>query len=124
MGRNQVSRPLAYDDDILALRATGRPTSAIARQLGISERTVQRRLKTHGLNRSSPNHGKPITAERLAQIKAMLDDGCSHREIGLTLHVGVHTIRKYFPGTAWTQAQSDELTSALQKARWATRNYA
>ena len=58
--------------------------------------------------------GSVTPPERLAQIKALLDDGCSNREITKTLHVGDKTIKKYFPESGWTMKQAGDFSAALK----------
>jgi predicted transcriptional regulator len=49
-----------------------------------------------------------IDPEKLAKAKQMLEEGCSQQEVALTLNMSRNTIRKYFPGTAWTFQQRAE----------------
>ena len=47
-----------------------------------------------------------MTTERLTKIQRMLDEGMPFNEIHRTEGADPHTLRKHFPGQAWTLQQS------------------
>ena len=49
-----------------------------------------------------------MTAERLSNIEAMLNDGWSFKEINRTEGADMETLRKYFPGRSWSKEQCVE----------------
>lgn len=69
----------------------------------------------------SANNLSKVDDETLDRVREMLEDGCSHMEIALTLGIAATTIKKYFPGTAWTHEQVGEHNSALKKYQHATK---
>jgi len=76
----------------------------IERMTGVSKKTLSR-WNSKGRTKRTYHNTQHLEQEILDEIKHMLDDGCSHMEIERTLHVSTGTIRKYFPGTAWTLDQ-------------------
>lgn len=55
-----------------------------------------------------------LTAERLANIERMIEDGMSFKEIHRTEGVDMETLKKYFPGRGWTPAQAAEYRQMLR----------
>jgi predicted transcriptional regulator len=49
------------------------------------------------------------------KVKELLDEGCSHSEIERTTGVTRNTIRRHFPGTAWTWQQIQEMSAAKRR---------
>ena len=45
--------------------------------------------------------GTALKPERIAQLRAMVDDGVPIREIKLSLNMGHTTIKKYAPDAGW-----------------------
>lgn len=85
---------------IEALHLCGLSESEIAVRLDCSVRTVQRWRATQ---RGTPLTRHPrVSEERLAAARRMIDDGASHGDIAVTLHMNVRTIARYFPGTSWS----------------------
>jgi hypothetical protein len=67
-----------------------------------------------------------LTPERVALVESRLDDGWSFNEIHRTDGVDVETLRRRWPGRAWSKAESVDYRRRL---RWfqndlATANYA
>lgn len=99
--------------ELARLVADGWTLPQLAEHYEVHVRTIGRIKTALGIAAQPPSH--PMTPERLAKIRDMLDDGAPHAEIARTLHVDPHTIRKYFPGTAWTKQQHAEHVSALRR---------
>ena len=57
----------------------------------------------------------PLSPDRLRFIETLLDEGWSFEEIHRTHGHRPETIRKYFPGRAWTITQRNEHTNNLRK---------
>lgn len=85
----------------------------IATQLGCSEHAVWRIRKELGL---TPGR-RPLPAERLKHIQAMLADGWSWKEIQRTEGAHHDTMQRYFPGTQWTPEQMNEHRVELRRIR-------
>lgn len=92
----------------------------IERMTGVSKKTLSR-WNTKGRTKRTYHNTQHLEQEILDEIKHMLDDGCSHMEIERTLHVSTDTIRKYFPGTAWTLDQVIEFVTDVRKIKGAKR---
>ncbi|QFG09603.1 DNA binding protein [Arthrobacter phage TripleJ] len=58
------------------------------------------------MNLTSRN--RPVSPERLAQARALFEDGASQREVQRTTGIGRGQLRKYFPGQRWTYRQAGE----------------
>lgn len=99
-------------DQVRRLVEEGHTSRHIAEQLGCNENTISR-IRTE-LGIAHQHRGRPMTEERLHAIWQMLFDGWSHEEIHRTEGADVETIRKYFPGTAWTHQQAGEHQAALR----------
>lgn len=99
-------------DQVRTLIAQGQPSQLIAERLGCHPDTIRRIRVELGL--SHPYRGRPMTEARLHAIWQMLYDGWSHKEIHDTEGADVETIRRYFPGTAWTKQQASEHQAALR----------
>lgn len=117
-----TSTPRYDREQIAALTRQGKTAAQIAELLGCTERTVSRvRIETGTAKPVSPYSGKPVSPERLEQARLMLNDGAPWSEISRTLHISEHSLAKHFPGTQWTREQMNDLSAAIQRARWATR---
>lgn len=79
----------------------GLTAAQIADWLHCSEHTVWRARKELGLAAGN----NPMTPERRARIKAMLDDGWSWEEIHRTEGANWDTMTRHFPGTQWSRQQ-------------------
>lgn len=99
-------------DRVKTLVGQGLTAREISKRLGCSEKTIGRIKLELGV--SHPYRGRPMTETRLHAIWQMLYDGWSHEEIHRTEGADVETIRKYFPGTAWTFRQAGEHQAALR----------
>lgn len=99
----------------------GQPSRYLAKILGVTFVTILqwRRRETR------PDWRKIRTSDLMIQkIEDMLNDGASHSEISRTLGVGGETIKKYFPGTAWSMEQTiDYLTTRRLFAQVVSRDY-
>ena len=99
-------------DHVRRMITQGETTRVIAEQLGCHPDTIRRIRVELGL--SHPYRGRPMTEERLHAIWQMLYDGWSHKEIHATEGADVETIRRYFPGTAWTHHEAGEHRAVLR----------
>lgn len=84
----------------------------IADRLNCNEGSISRIKSQLGI--SHAYRGRPMTEQRLHAIWQMLYDGWSHEEIHRTEGANVETIRRHFPGTAWTFKQAGEHQAALR----------
>jgi len=105
-------------EEVRTLVTQGKTSRQIAEQLGCHEDTIRRIRSEVGL--SHPYQGRPMTEARMHNIWQMLFDGWSHKEIHASEGVDVTTLRKYFPGTAWTHQQAGEHQAALRRAQTPT----
>lgn len=88
------------------LHNEGLSAPEIAHRVGCSDRTVTRWRRANGLTKlTSPNAGKPISPERLEAARRMLDDGASYADVQTTLGIQQDTVRRHFPGRAWSPQQ-------------------
>ncbi len=113
-----------YDwEQVAKLTREGKTAREISELLGCTKRTVSRARGATGT--AKPVLGfacHPITAERLEQIRSMVEDGTPVREIEKTLGTTHQTVNKYFPGASWSREQISEHTSVIQRARWAANS--
>jgi transposase len=99
-------------DHVKALVEQGLTARAIAERLECNEATISR-IRTE-LGISHTYRGRPMTETRLLAIWQMIFEGWSHEEIHRTEGADVETIRRYFPGTAWTHQQAGEYRAILR----------
>jgi len=100
---------------VLERTRKGQSAPQIADDLGCCARTVHRaRVR---LNIGKPS-ATPVTAEQIEKMRQLLDDGASRCETARTLGVSPKTVNRHFPGRKWTREQANEMSSAIQKARW------
>lgn len=99
-------------EELLRLQATMN-NREIAEHVGISPKMVWYWTDKYGS--PTPRHNK-ISEETWAKVEAMLDDGCSQREISRTLGMAPITIRRRFPGRGWSKQQTREYIRVLRKA--------
>lgn len=85
----------------------------IAEALNTTETTVYRIRKQLGLVTSAVR----MTPERKAKIQEALDEGQSWMEIQRTFGVRHDTMKRHFPGTQWTLAQSVDHAAAVNSMR-------
>lgn len=88
----------------------GEPLAEIARRLHCNAATVWRVSRALGL----PARNARLDAGQLAAIRDRLADGWSHAEIARTLKVDPDTIRRHFPGTAWSMAERSAHVAAVR----------
>lgn len=106
MGRRVSTTPAALEerrDRIAALTRQGWSAAAIARELGVTVRTVVRAREHRDCRVYVPRR---FTADEIAQVEAMLDDGCSYTEVARTLGRNVTVVLQRWPGRGWTKAQA------------------
>lgn len=59
----------------------------------------------------------PPAPERLAQARALFDDGASQREVTRTTGISRMTLRKYFPSKGWTFVQGGEFRQLTKDSK-------
>ncbi len=91
----------------------GMTTPQLAAHFAVTESTIARNRAALGISTDVPR----ITPERRARIEAMLDDGMPFAEIHRTEGAHPETLRRHFPGRAWTLRQRTEHIAALRIAR-------
>jgi hypothetical protein len=80
----------------------GQPSRYLAKILGVTFTVINQWRRRD----SRPDWRRIRTPDLMLQkIEDMLNDGASHSEISRTLGVAGETIKKYFPGSAWSQEQ-------------------
>lgn len=99
-------------DAIARLHDEGLTGREIAAQLGYSEDAVGRIRKELGIN-----PGIRMTPERHARIQQMLNDGWSWAEIERTEGATWDTMRRHFPGTAWTHTHAGHMIATTRDVR-------
>lgn len=104
--------PRVDRDEFRRLNEAGWTIAQLAPHFGISPTYVSR-LRTK-LGIVAPTRLN-LTAERLARIERMLNDGASFREIRRTEGADMQTLRVHFPGRGWTPEQSADHLRALRK---------
>lgn len=100
---------------VVRMTKHGYSAAAIAAHLGTTKRSVQRWRHKAGLSQPTNNNG-PVTQERLAEAKRLLDDGASRAEVQRTLHISQRTMREHFPGCGWSNDDALEFARAVQHA--------
>lgn len=108
-----ANRPRITDLDEFAKLDADMTLEQLAAHYQCSVDTIQRTRARIGLPQRRPR----LTSERKTQIEARLADGWSHAEIARTEHIDPETLRRHFPGTAWTIRQRDEYRTALRHSR-------
>lgn len=103
------------------LHNAGLTAPEIAEELGRAAIDIRRVRKQLGLK-----FARRMTPERKATIQQMLNDGWSWKEIERTEGANWDTMRRHFPGTAWTRQQILEQSTITRHARetMRTANYA
>lgn len=94
-----ANRPRITDLDEFARLDQKLTLDALADHYGCSVDTIQRTRARIGLPKRRPR----LSNERKAQIEARLADGWSHAEIARTEGVDPETLRRHYPGTAWSK---------------------
>ncbi|MFD0044773.1 hypothetical protein ACFVGV_06235 [Pseudarthrobacter scleromae] len=81
----------------------------LASHFGVSLATASRVRRELNLNREHF-----LRPEKIARIEAHLEDGWSFAEISRTEGVNVETLRRRYPGRAWSCRERDEHTSNVR----------
>lgn len=115
LGQRRIEDKPEYEK-VVELSRIGMSDREIATRVGLAKSTVTSWRVRAGYKRH-PGHPK-LTDAQLDMAKLLLEDGCSHADIGATIGCDRTTIGRYFPGTAWKQEQKNEYLSMLHKARW------
>lgn len=91
-------------------------TTELAGILGVTPRTIQRWRRDLGTSRPQPPFSMmPATPERLAEAKALLDDGAPIREVERSLHMSRGTVKRHFPGVGWSQSEGAQFARFCQR---------
>lgn len=109
-----MTMPADYES-IAELHRLGYSATQIAARAGCSTRTVVRWRRSQGLTTLPENASVPASQERLDAARRMLEDGVSHKDISRTLRMNPETLRRHFPGTAWTTQQSGRLAQMVRQ---------
>lgn len=96
---------------IATLHKQGMAPAAIAKEMSVDVRTVQRGLIMAGVRKPSR---RPTEDDKL-RAKKMLIDGASYEEVSRTIGFGARYIQKWHPGYKWTMAQTIEARSLARK---------
>lgn len=88
---------------IVELTRQGRSAAQIADELKINARTVVRVRVERGVAQSGPQR---FTADELAQVEAMLDDGCSITEAARTIGRSPCRLWEIYRGRGWTAIEA------------------
>lgn len=96
-------------EEVRARTEQGQTLEQIANALGFSIRGIAHVRAELGI--TQPN---TLTPDRVQRIEAMLADQCSHAEIVRTVHTSQQTLKRRYPGTAWTPEQRNEYTRTLR----------
>ena len=97
---------------VLQMTKLGFSAAQISAVLGVTTRTVQRDRDKMGCAQPVPPR---ITPEEIERARALLDDGCSRKEVARTLGRSADAIAHYFPGRCWTLRDRDEFLSLLRR---------
>lgn len=88
---------------VLWATQSGDSLEKIAKDLGVSVRTVSRHRKSLGIAKSHP---APYSQEIRDRALHLLDQDIPYQEVGRTLGVSPGTVAQWFPGRAWTKSQA------------------
>jgi len=91
--------------EFLRLNGEGWSITQLAGHFEVNTATISRLRKQHGAGKDTR---RMMTPERKATIQAMFDDGWPAKEIHRTEGADMETLRKHFPGQAWTREQARE----------------
>lgn len=101
---------------VATLNGEGRTAQQIADEVGCHIRTISRWRVQNGVSQSvTENVGHPISAEKLAAIELMLQDGASFADIIRTLSVSSGTLHRHFPGRGWSAIQAGQLAAMVRQ---------
>jgi IS30 family transposase len=90
----------------------GMTSIEIAAILNTTQRTVVRDRRATGC---AQQPAQPLTPSEIRQAQQLLDDGCSILEVSRTIRRAPITIRRHFPGRAWTREQISEHQSTIRR---------
>ena len=96
--------------ELAALVKQGLTTPRLAEHFDVTPSTIARNRKRLGITTELPR----MTPERRATIETMLEDGMPFAEIHRTEGADPETLRRHFPGRAWTKTQRTEHLAALR----------
>lgn len=98
-------------DEFERLAQDGATNAQIAAHFEVSHATITRLRKATG--HVGPTKTQP-TPETLDRVRQLLEDGWSHVEIHRSGYMHPETIRKYFPGTAWSIGECNDYRRAIK----------
>ncbi|QDK01924.1 helix-turn-helix DNA binding domain protein [Arthrobacter phage Vibaki] len=96
--------------ELAALVEQGLTTPQLAEHFAVTPSTIARNRKRLGISTECPR----MTPERRATIEAMIEDGMPFAEIHRTEGADPETLRRHFPGRAWTTEQRAAHLAALR----------
>lgn len=95
--------------ELTRLTADGWSVAQLAEHFGAHPTSISRLRTQLGIST------KPaMTPERRARIQTMFDDGWPAKEIHRTEGADMETLRRHFPGQAWTPRQAQQHTSSIR----------
>jgi len=114
MGNNNLPRNRieARHQQVVKLTRQGCSAAQIADRLNITRRTVVRIRKLHGIAQP-PLHR--YSAEEIAAIEQLLDDGCSLAEVARTIGRPAPYLWRRYAGRGWTPSQAGQFGNMLRK---------
>ncbi|OFB37983.1 hypothetical protein BA059_16795 [Mycolicibacterium sp. (ex Dasyatis americana)] len=92
--------------EITQLTRAGHTASEIAKQLGITTRTVVRHRHAGGCAKPTPNW---LTDDQIRLAESLLDDGASYTEVAQTIGCTAQSVSERFPGRGYTRSQANEM---------------
>ena len=110
----KLGRPLKVTPEEMEemVRGWGWSDAEIANHLGISRAAAQNRRARLGVRRREHNvDNRHRTPEELANAEALIDEGYSFRAIEGMTGIASSTLRRHFPGRAYTPEQVQEAIS-------------
>lgn len=111
--------PSHIDDERVAmLIREGLSTRTIADMMGCTVRTIERSRTRLGLVGPPPLR---YTADELATVERLLDDGASITEAARTVGRSRVGLQKRFPGRCWTKAEAGAWGGMMSAISRATR---
>ena len=96
--------------ELAELTEQGWTVEQIAERFNVHRTTISRIRGSHGMS-TKPT----MTPARKEAIESMLGDGWSFAEISRTEGADPETLRRHFPGRAWTNKQRAEHLSTLRR---------
>jgi IS30 family transposase len=111
-----MMRKIIDTELVLRLAREGYSNREVAKLAGVHMRTVTRLRVKHGISETNPRSARRMTPELRATIEGNLNDGWSFLEISRTHDVSEDTLRRHFPGRAWTHQQVGEYGALIHYA--------